>query len=75
MLIKNGNNHFTVNGFNFVHNMIYLSEVHQPLGNSTLLIQELFSDYQNFNYHTRFKIQLLTATFIKEETILKITKY
>ena len=30
------------NGFNFVHNMIYLSEVDQPLGNSTLLIQELF---------------------------------
>lgn len=55
--------------------MIYLSEVDQPLGNSTLLIQELFSDYQNFNYHTRYKIQLLTATFIKEETILKITKY
>ena len=63
------------NGFNFVHNMIYLSEVDQPLGNSTLLIQELFSDYQNFNYHTRFKIRLLTASFIKEETILKITKY
>ena len=33
------------NGFNFVHNMIYLSEVDQPLGNSTLLIQALAAKY------------------------------